>query len=90
MESNALTFKKQTDGNYVAAFVSTGLATVQLSRKAKGIVSVRANIPGMNPVPVSQFDNPYSTDIIFDVDMAEGIEVTLISTTEVNDGRIFS
>lgn len=89
MEITALTFNKQPDGNYAASFVSTGLATIQISRKSIGTLSVRANIPGMNPVPVSLLDNPYSTDIIFELDIANGLEVSVISSTEVTDAKIY-
>lgn len=89
MESSTLSFSKQSDGNYTAGFVSTGKATIQLDREALGIVSVRVNIPGMNSVPVNQFDNPYSPDIIFEVDIAEGLEVTIISTTKVLAAKIY-
>lgn len=90
METTALSFNKQSDGTYAASFVSTGLATIQISRKTRGIVSVRANIPGMTPVPVIQLDSPYSTDVIFELDIAEGLEVTVISSSEVLDAKIYA
>lgn len=90
METNTLLFEKLSDGGYAAKFVSTGPSIIQLERNSRGMVSVRANIPGMNPVPVIQLDNPYSTDTIFEVDMAAGIEITVISATEVNYAKIYN
>lgn len=84
-----LTFDKVGD-SWVAAFVSQGACVIELERSTNGLVSVGANLSGMATVPVAQFSNPYKADTIFEVDVPEGVEVTIKSMTEVTNAKMLS
>lgn len=77
-----LNFNKEGDA-YVAKFTSTGNTVVQLEREKAGVVSVACGIGGMDPVPVSQFQNGYTSNVIFAVNVPSGVDVVVKSQTEV-------
>lgn len=61
--------------------ISSGVAQVEFA--SGGILSVNANIPGMNPTVVKTCENPYGDSVIIELDFPTGIEVTLRTSTEV-------
>lgn len=63
---------------------------VEIEREKQGTCSVRANIEGMAAVPIASFQNPYVKDVIFKLDIPAGIEVTIISASEVRNAKIFT
>lgn len=83
-----LTFQKADSGKYTASFISNGsLAVVQLQRKSKASVKVYANLDGMDPVPVDY--RLYGTgDVIFQVELPAGVEVTVESPAEVQTANL--
>lgn len=76
-----LTFTKKG-----SAYVSTLPATkgvVQVQQATHGIVSVTANLPDMPPTVISVNENPYGDAVILQVDVPDGVVVTIKSSTEV-------
>ena len=90
MATTDLTFLRQADGSCTASFVSEGKAVVQMMRKGLGMVSVLANIPGMEPCVVDTFHNPYNLGIVFGVDLPVGIEVTIRCDSEIAEAQIMT
>lgn len=84
-----LTFIKSDDG-YIANFTSTGLCVIEMERDKSSLISVRANIEGMESVPMAVFKNEYSANAIFEVNVPSGIEVTIKSATEVANAKMLS
>lgn len=85
-----LDFKKGTDGVWEATFISTGKAVVELERRQPSIVWARASIPGMEDVPIAQFNNEYGPNILFEVRQPVGVEITIRSRTEVVRGKVLT
>ena len=81
-----LNFNKE--GNeYIARFVSEGNTVVQLEREKAGVISVRASIGGMKEVPVAQIQNGYTHDAIFAINVPSGVNVAIVSQTEVKNAE---
>lgn len=83
MAITELTFVK-TDTQYVCKipdYTSGGVIQVQLEGPAR--VSASANIPGMPPSFVSLFENRYGNSVIFSLDLSDGLEVTLKTSSNV-------
>lgn len=89
MATTNLTFTKQGD-EWVSTFTATGAGIVEIERKKQGNCSVFANISGMNAVPIASFQNPYVKNVIFNLDIPAGIEVTIKSATEVTAAKMFT
>lgn len=71
-----LIFNKE-GSRYIASFTSSGSTTVQIDRESKDYLTVYANIEGMNKVSI--FNATIYEDFIFDVDVPEGVVVTIES-----------
>ena len=84
-----LTFTK-VNNEWVSTFTSQGACVIELERDVQSPVSVSANIDGMRPIPVASFSNPYMEDVIFSVDVPNGIEITIKSTTEVTECKMLT
>lgn len=76
-----LTFTKQGSA-YVCQLPATN-AVVEIEQASRGIVSVSANLPGLPPSVIAVYDNPYGNSVIFQVEVPEGVIVTVKSATEV-------
>lgn len=81
-----LNFTKRGDV-YQATFESEGACVIELERDKPSPVAVMANLEGMTPVPVATFQNPYTANVIFNINLPEGVEVTIKSTTEVKNAK---
>lgn len=84
--ASTLTFEKLTtaSGNlWAAKFTSQGACVIEMERKSHGLVAITANLEGMAEVPVTNFQNPYGKNVIFEVDVPEGVEITVKSESEV-------
>lgn len=81
-----LNFNKEGD-NWVAKFVSSGNTVVQLEREKAGVISVACGLEGMDYVPVSQFQNGYTPNAIFAVNVPIGVNVVVKSQTEVTKAQ---
>lgn len=84
-----LTFSKDGD-YYVSSFTSAGECVVQIEKAPKAHVSVYANIDGMKPVLLRALPNPLSDNIIFDLDIASGIDVMIKATAEVTNAKMIT
>lgn len=89
MATTNITFSKVGD-IYEATFVSQGPCVIQLDRDKKSPVSVSANISGMQKVPIANFSNAYMEDVIFELDLTVGLEVTIKSQTEVKSAKMLT
>lgn len=88
METENLNFERSGRWS-VAQFESPGTpVVVQLQQRAPGEVNVYANVEGMRLVRVGHFFNAASSDVIFSVDVAEGLMVTVQSFGEVERAKI--
>lgn len=87
MATSNLNFTKQ-DKSYVAKFTSQGTCVIEIERNEQSLIVVNANFDGMKEVPIASFNNPYVTSEIFELDLAEGIEVTIKSGTEVTNAKM--
>lgn len=86
-----LKFEKITTASgdvYAAKFASTGAVVVEIERDKNSLVAVSANLEGMGEVPIDTFDNPYMANAIFEIDLPEGVQVTIKSTTEVKNAKM--
>lgn len=87
--TTTLTFE-QVNGEWVYKFVSQGACVIELERDNASLVTVKANVEGMESVPVASFQNAYVTNAIFEIDLPEGIEVTVTSQTEVKSAKMLA
>lgn len=76
-------------GIWEAKFTSEGNTIIELEREENGIVSVLANLSGMRPVAVGQYQNGYGADAIIRVNIPSGVEVTIKSQSEVKNAKMF-
>lgn len=82
----SLNFNKEGDV-YVARFQSEGNTAIHMEREEWGVVSVLASIGGLSPVPIAEFKNGYTPNVIFEVNVPSGIEITIKSQTEVIEAQ---
>lgn len=73
---------------WVSRFTSAGNTVIEIERKDMGLISVTANISGMRPVPVSQYNNGYTADAIIYIKLPAGLEVEVKSETEVTRAQM--
>lgn len=87
--TTSLTFGKKGD-SYVATFSSQGPCVIEMERDKQSLVSVSANLEGMPPIPIGNFQNPYMPSLIFELDLPSGIAVTVKSSTEVRNAKMLT
>ena len=87
MATRALQFTK-TNNEWVANFTSEGNTVVEIEREESGLVAVRANLSGMRAVPISTYNNGYTNDAIIRINVPVGVEITIISQTEVTNAKM--
>lgn len=83
MTTTVLNFQTQ---NNIYTCQLTGYSkgdVVQVETAEDSIVSVLVNAEGMDPVVVGAFECIHGRNIIFTLDIPEGLEVTLATATEV-------
>lgn len=93
MAVNDLDFTRNALNRWVSKFSSQGSpVTVQIQRagtqKLAVYLVVYANLPGMEPAPVYTASGNPANGLIFEVDVAEGVEVTIESNVEVLQAKI--
>lgn len=84
-----LTFEKVGD-IWAAKFVSDGPCVIEIEREKSSLIAVTANLDGMVEVPVTNFQNGYTPHVIFEVDVPEGVEVTIKSSSEVKLAKMLA
>lgn len=88
MNAETLNFVK--DGEWHEAdFTSAGTsATVQLEQETPSDVCVLAGVPGLNLVPIGTIVNHHLKDLIFEVEVAEGMNVQLRTLSPIVNAKI--
>lgn len=88
MAATDLSFSKNEENKYVASFVSEGPVTIQVKRQEAGSLNIYANIDGMDAIYVGGY-GPYngSANLIFNVDVPAGVNVSVESFTEVLEAK---
>lgn len=88
MSTESLEFKR--DGKWSVGWFASpgGVCVVQIRQKAAGDVEVYANAEGMQPVQIGHVDNFKHRDVIFQVEVPEGLSVMLKSFGEVECAKI--
>ena len=83
MATTALNFQVQ-DGIYTCKLTGYNKGdVVQVETAEKSIVSLLVNAEGMSPVVVAAFESRYGKNVIFSLDIPEGLKATLGTATEV-------
>lgn len=90
MATTAILNFEKTGDVWAAKFTSQGSCVIELERNTQGIVSISANLSGMVEVPVTDFKNGYTPNVIFEVDVPEGVEVTVRSGSEVTQAKMLA
>lgn len=67
--------------------VAKGIVQVEFA-ESNCILAVRANLPSMKPSVIQTVRNPYSDSVIFELNLADGMEVTLVTSSEVKKAQI--
>jgi len=89
MTANDLTFTKNAINRWQCKFNSGGSpVTVQILRGKESFLIVYANLHGMEPVAVYTQGGNAPRNLLFSVDVNEGIEVTIESGSEVLTAKI--
>lgn len=83
-----LVFTKNKKG-WQASFVSEGDCVVEVERTGQGMLQVHANLEGMKQVLVAEL-GPNNENMIFEVAVPEGVEVTITSRAEVISAKLLS
>ena len=78
-----LTFEKIGTQNVCKIHDYTSGDVIQVQLEGSARVSASANIPGMPPAVISVFENPYGDSVIFSLELPEGLEVTLKTSSNV-------
>lgn len=90
MATSDLSFRKEGD-RYKATFVSAGKQTVQVERKEKGGFDIMVNLDGMTETGASyQFPFYNSTNMVFEVETQQGVNVSLYSDSEVTAAKVLT
>lgn len=82
-----MNFNKEGD-SYVARFQSEGNTVIELEREKAGVVSVSAGIGAMAEISVAQFQNGYTPNVIFAVNVPIGVNIVVKSQTEVKKAEM--
>lgn len=87
MATSTLSFTEK-QGIWEAKFTSEGNTVIELEREESGVVSLLANLGGMRPVAIGQYNNGYGADAIIRVNVPSGVEVTVKSQSEVKNAKM--
>lgn len=89
MAATDLSFSKNEENKYVASFASEGPVTIQVKRQEAGSLNIYANIDGMDAIYIGGY-GPYngSANLIFNVDVPAGVNVSVESFTEVLEAKV--
>lgn len=79
----SLVFTKENNGKYRAIFQTEGYSTIQVCRKAPGMLLVSAYLGSLRPVPIGKYPADSTKDVIFELPLQSGINVMIESDSEV-------
>lgn len=89
MAATDLSFSKNEENKYVASFASEGPVTIQVKRQEAGSLNIYANIDGMDAIYVGGYGlYNGSANLIFNVDVPAGVNVSVESFTEVLEAKV--
>lgn len=78
----------KTDGVWTAEVVSPGSAiAVEVNRTECGPLLVKGSVEGLKEIPLHYFGPKTDRDLLFEVDVPEGVRIHLISYTEVTGAK---
>ena len=76
------------DKAWAAEVVSTGTPmAVEVNRTEGGALLVQGSVDGLRKVPLHYFDRNTDRDILFEVDVPEGVRIHLTSYAEVEASK---
>lgn len=90
MASQKLKFTKEND-IWVTRFV-TKKAVIHMNREKWGVISVLAQAPDNDKgyIPIADFQNPYTPNAIFQIDLPMMLDIEITSQTEVSEAWIIT
>ncbi len=83
-----LQFIEDEKGQYVAQFVSSGTTAIQINRTESAQLKVFAAIGNLTPILVVKFGDDSTKDLIFELNIVPGVNVTIISKSEVKEAAM--
>lgn len=87
--ATALTFTKNPHDKWEASLISTGdRLAVEVNRKATGSLIVYGHIGSLEPIILQDFGPSAAQDIMFEIDVPEGVEITIVSYPEIADATM--
>lgn len=82
-----LNFTKD-DKAWTAEVVSAGTPiAVEVNRKTAGALLVQGSVEGLRKIPLHYFDRNSDRDLLFEVDVPEGVRIHLTSYAEVEAAK---
>lgn len=85
---NELYFISNEKGKYSVEFISKGTSTIQINRAKSGLLIIYAFLDGLNPIPIFKFTSDSPKDIIFQLNIQNGVNVLIESESEVKDSSV--
>ncbi len=82
MAQQTLTFSAE-GRKYKASYTSRGRSVAELERTAPGCLEIRAYLDGMTPLTIAKDYLGTPQNLIFQLDIPEGVKVDIISDTAV-------
>lgn len=92
MALSVLNFTESTtnpQSQWEASFVSDGITKViEVEREASSYFTIYANLDGMTPISIANEPKAGRKDLIFQVDVPDGVTVTLVSYSPVISAKM--
>lgn len=83
--------KDEQEEKWVSTLVAPdGGCVVQVDRGGDALLMVYANLEGMNPVSVFGVPAHGRTDVIFELNIPAGVNVTIVSWSEVVNAQMYT
>ncbi len=83
-----LPFIKNDKGQYVAEYVSSGTTAIQINRTESAQLRVMASISNLTPIIIVKFGDDSPKDLIFELNIVPGVNVTIVSKSEVKEAAM--
>lgn len=87
---NKLTFIKDAKGAYIAEFVSSGNSAIHICRESNAALRVLAAIGDLTPVPIVKFGDDSPKNLIFEIGILAGVNITIVSNSEVTEAMVLT
>lgn len=87
--ATTLNFTQSIPNKWEASCTSSGnRMAVQINRSSKGPLLVYGNIDGLEKQILQDLGSDMEKDVIFEIDVPDGIEITIVSFVEVTGAKI--